>query len=122
MSKMPLSQALDLGFQHLQAGLLDEAETVGRAILTVAPTEIRAYQIVYTVYVLRGNWPAAEEAIRGWLALDPQAAEAQHQLGNVFRVQNRWAEAAEAYRAALAITPDRVDIQAQLAEAVAKQG
>jgi predicted O-linked N-acetylglucosamine transferase (SPINDLY family) len=117
---------IDAAFQDArarhQAGRLDEAEQLYRAILSACPTHAEALHLLGLIEVERGAPQAGAELIRRAMALAPGAAIHHNSLAAALRALGRREEAVREYRAAVALRPRSGELLCNLATALAELG
>ena len=117
----PISQYLQAGMEHHQAGHLPQAEAIYRQILQVEPDHPGALHFLGLIARQVGNAEAAIELIGKALAFKPDYAEAHNNLGNVLKQQGRLEEAIASYRTALKLKPDFAEAYGNLGNALKEQ-
>lgn len=98
------------------AGKLDEAEAIYKALLEVAPDVPEVHVNLGYVYAARKDWASAEASYLKALELRPGAVDATAALGTVYRETGRQQMALELVERTASENPD--DAQAQLNKAV----
>ena len=91
---------------HHQAGRLDDAESLYRQLLAVAPDCAEAHIDLALALLSRGRADEALTHCRQGIALAPGRAEGHYQLGDILAFQNKLSEAEAPYRRAIAARPD----------------
>ena len=109
-----ISEILNLGLQHHQAGRLQEAEALYRQILQVEPNNSDALHLLGVITHQSGRHDAAVEFIVRAIALNPEAPEYHNNIGEVYRAQGKQEEAIAHYRKALALRPAYADAHSNL--------
>ena len=112
--KVSIAEALSLAVTHHRQGRLEEAETLYRRILSVAPDQPDALHLLGVLGHQQGHGREAADLIRRSLAIEPEQPAALTNLGNVLLAQKRLEEAAEAYRSAIALQPGHADAHCNL--------
>src|SRR5947208_11188412 len=97
-----LREAADL----LQAGSLDQAETILRRLLVSNPNNFDAHNLLGIVLDQRGRMTDAEREYRSALRLNPNAVSPMANLGVLLARTNRSDEAIKTFTAVLRIAPD----------------
>jgi predicted TPR repeat methyltransferase len=115
-------EALALAMRLHRGGNLDDAETIYRRILAIAPSDPDALHYLGILRYQRGGTSEAVELIRGAIESSPEYAEAHNNLGNVLQEAGRMEEAAVAYRRALDLRPDDAPTLNNLAVALRSLG
>jgi protein O-GlcNAc transferase len=105
MAQLTVEQAMQIAFQHHQAGRLAEAENVYRQVLSVAPNHADALHLRGVIALQSGRLDPAVELIRQAIALRPTFADAYANLGKALTQQGKIEEAIEAYRGAIEANP-----------------
>ena len=105
-TRAPSSSAgLQQAMPHLQAGRLDEAETIVDRILGSEPRNADALAMKAAIRIQRGDLPGAEALLRQVLGIDPSQANTWSDLGLIVEQQGRIDEAREHYEKALQVDP-----------------
>ena len=115
------------GLSHacLNRGDLDEAVTLARRVISLAPGRREACEAHYTLGYAAARdrrLHRARQAFEQALGVDTTFAKAHHALGNVALLQGRPAEAEEAYREAIRHRPDWVEPRLSLGGLHIRQG
>lgn len=100
------SSLLELGLEHHQAGRLDDAEQVYRAVLGADPDEPEALNLLGLILQERGELPASIGMLERAVAIDPDFAEAWANLARAQRAAGLAAAAAGSARTAVGISSD----------------
>lgn len=116
------SEALALGWQHHQAGALDEAERLYRQAAAADPGDARPWLLLGNLYRGQGRLPEAVAGYREALRLNPNDAEGHYHLGLTLAGQGRLGEAVAEYREALRLRPGYVEAHGNLSAALLSQG
>lgn len=98
-----------------EAGRLDEAETLYRAILGAEPSHAEALHLLGLVRVERGDALTGAELIGRAMALTPGAAVHHNSLATAFRALGRHEDALREARAAVALRPRSGELRCNLA-------
>jgi protein O-GlcNAc transferase len=118
--------SVDAAFQDArsrhQAGRLEEAEALYRAILSARPTHAESLHLLGLLEVERGAALAGAELIRRAMALAPGEAVHHNSLAAAFRALGRREEAVREYRVAIALRPRSGELLCNLATALAELG
>lgn len=107
--------------QH-QAGRLDEAEQVYRAILATNPQHITALQCLGILGLQSGRPAVAVEMFDRALTIDDRMPECHHNLALALRALGRLDEAISHYQSAISFKPDHVEAHVNLANALVQRG
>jgi predicted TPR repeat methyltransferase len=111
---MSLGEALEMGRSLHRQGLLPEAESVYREILSRKPRQPEALHFLGVLVDQTGRSDEAAQLILAALELDPGYVDAFSNLGNVLRHLDRNEEAETAYRRAIELKPDFADAHLNL--------
>jgi len=114
--------SLEAGLAHHQAGRLDEAEAVYRAVLAADPDNVDALHFSGVIAYQRGDARAAASLIAAALARNPANAPAHNNLGNALAAQGELARATDCYREATRLAPGYVDAHVNLGAKLKMQG
>jgi len=117
-----VEQAIQLAYQHHQAGSLAEAEKLYRQILAQQPAHPDALRLLGTLAVQTGHSDAAVDLFRQALRTRPDHAETHNNLGNALEAGGRLDEAISAYRRAIELTPDYAEAHYNLGIALQDAG
>lgn len=120
--QIPLSQLLKLAISHHQAGLLPEAETAYRQILSLAPDHADALHLCGVIAYQKGDLDAAVELINKAIGSNSAAADYYNNLGLALRGQGKLDAAIASYRQALLIRPDYAEAHNNMGAALENQG
>lgn len=101
-----IQEALDLAWQHQQAGKLAEAEHVYRQILAAVPNQADAWHRLGILAMQAHNPAAAVDAINRAIDINPHDAAYYLNLGNAYQALGRSEEALKNFR--LAVKVNRV--------------
>jgi tetratricopeptide (TPR) repeat protein len=119
---LTVPQALDLAVQQHQAGQLEQAEQIYRAILKVQPQQVDALHLLGLLAYQRGQHEQANTYISQALRYQPDFAEAYSNLGMVLQAQRQRAEAEACFQQALRLRPDFAEAHNNLGNALQEQG
>lgn len=100
-----VTQAIDLGLAHHQAGRFADAESAYMQALQADPRNTDALHLLGVIASQAGKYETAIELIDRALALKPDFAEALSNRGNALQELRRYAEAVASYDRALSIKP-----------------
>lgn len=103
------SQALQLAFQHHQAGNLSEAEAIYRQALPIAPHPSELLHLLGVIAAQRQQFDEAIELINQAIALDSTVANFYSSLGGALSGQGQWAEAIANFNRALTLDPNHLE-------------
>jgi hypothetical protein len=95
---IPILEAVNIAIVHLNAGRLDESQSVCDAIIRQAPRIAEAYWCLGLVHQRRGDPAQAESLIRQALRMAPGTRNFVVGLADVLRACGRWAEEQEILR------------------------
>src|SRR5437762_998249 len=105
MTAIPIQDALRQGFQHHQAGRLQQAEMLYRQILQVEPDNADALHLLGLLAQQVGQAAVAIDLMLRAIALKPSIPYFHNNLGNAYRDAGRLEEAAAAYRRSTELDP-----------------
>ena len=97
---------LDQATAFHQAGNLEQAETIYRRVLAVAPDNIVAMQYLGVLSLQKGDALTAETMVRRAIASADDVPEFHSNLGLCLRAQGRLEEAVACYRRAISLRSD----------------
>jgi predicted TPR repeat methyltransferase len=104
-SELSLDDALALAVRLQRAGNVDDAETLYRRILAVAPDQPDALNFLGIISMHFGRVDEAIDFIGRSIAADPSQGERYSNLGNVLLAAERIDEAVDAYERAILLSP-----------------
>ncbi len=129
MPQLSVEQALQIAFQHHQAGQLAQAEPLYRQILAQQPQNADALHYLGVLASQAGRNDVAVDLIRQALALKPNVPETHNNLGNVLSAQGHLDDAIASFRQAVFLNPgyaqacnnlgNALQVKGQLEEAAA---
>ena len=119
--QIPIEQALHLAIQHHQAGRLQEAEQIYRAILAVQPRHALANHNIGVLASQVGNLDAAEYHIRIAVDIIPNNTQFLSNLGEIFSRVKKLDDADIVLRKALEIDPKNTDALVNIGSNLSKQ-
>jgi predicted TPR repeat methyltransferase len=122
LSELSLPDALSVAIQLHRAGHLEEAETVYRRILEIAPDQPDALHFLGVLSHRRGRSESAIELIERSIAIDPSQPDRYNNLGNVFIELGRLPEATHALERAIALQPAHADAYNNLGAVLKARG
>ena len=117
-----ITQTVLLASRHYQSGNFQLAAHTCRTILSVAPKNALANNLLGVITCQAGNVERGIEFIRKAVKYKPDFAEAHNNLGNAFMLQKNTAKALTCFRKALSLKPDYVEARINLGNALSKQG
>ncbi len=103
------SQALQLAFQHHQAGNLSQAEAIYLQALPIAPQPSELLHLLGVIAAQRQQFDEAIELINQAIALDNTVANFYSSLGGALSGQGQWTEAIESFNRALTLEPNHLE-------------
>ena len=109
-----LGQAVDLAFQHHQAGRFAEAEHLYREILEQEPNNANVLHLLGLIRYARGKFDEAISFINQAIASAPTIPEFYNNLGEALRAAGRLEQAMTNYEQALALRPNYADARNNL--------
>jgi len=122
MSQMTIQQALQMAFQHHQAGRLREAEPIYRQILSVQPDHPDVLHLMGILSSQAGRADVSVEFLRRRVALAPESAAIYVDLGTVLRATGQIEPAIAAFERAAALQPDLLNAHNSLAVTLHQYG
>ena len=122
MARLSLGQALALARQHLEAGRIQQAQTICQAILESDPEQVVAHQLTGVGCRLRGDFIGAAEHLQQAARLAVNDANLWEEAGGLLEAVSRWAQAEEATRKALALDAKRPEAENTLGNVLQAQG
>ncbi|MEI8196750.1 MAG: tetratricopeptide repeat protein, partial [Phycisphaerae bacterium] len=105
MTALTITQMLQQGLAHHQAGSTAEAQRLYRQVLVVDPQCAEALHLYGILLDQGGQHAAAIDLLRRAVAADPKAARFCISLGAALTGQGRFDEAAAVLRQALGLSP-----------------
>jgi predicted O-linked N-acetylglucosamine transferase (SPINDLY family) len=117
-----VTEMVDAGFAHHEAGELDQAESLYRRALEMDPGHAEALHLLGLIAYQRGKFQSAIELINRALTELDDLPEAHLNLGNALREGGRLAEAVGSYRRAIALDPNYGMAHSNLARTLNDQG
>lgn len=114
--------SLEAGLAHHQAGRLDQAEAVYKAVLAAEPGNADALHFSGVIAFQRGDAGAAVSLISAALARNPDNAPAHNNLGNALAAQGELERAIGSYREAVRLAPGYVDALVNLGAKLKQHG
>jgi tetratricopeptide (TPR) repeat protein len=117
-----LRAALQLAYAKHGAGAYDDAERLGRVILTHVPDNPQALHLVGEVALRRGQTDEALDLVGKALKAQPRFAEAHNTLGLAHKKSGALELAAKHYKTAIRLRPDFVDAYNNLGDLLIAQG
>lgn len=115
-----IAAALDLAYDHSQAGHPELAEAIYRRVLAVEPNAHVAYNLG-TVLTRQGKFEEAIDAYRQAIALKPDFVEAYNNLAMTLHQEERFDESVDCCRAALALR-EEAEVYNNLGLSLMQQG
>jgi predicted O-linked N-acetylglucosamine transferase (SPINDLY family) len=117
-----VSANLAAALQLHQAGRAAEAERAYRQVLSVAPGQSDALNLLGVLCLQTGRFAEAERLIERAVRADPSQPLFHLHLGNARHASGKVAPAVESWREALRLQPDLIDARLQLAAALTAAG
>ncbi len=105
MTQMSVGDAMRLALERHQAGELDDAEHVYRAVLESQPTHAEAMHLLGVIEQQRGRHVEAIALFERAIQLRPDAADFRHNLGNSLVAIGKHDAAVDAFAEAVRIDP-----------------
>jgi tetratricopeptide (TPR) repeat protein len=111
LQQLPATQArtFELAVAHHQAGRLDQAEQLYRAVLADQPDHFGALHYLGLASMQQNRLDEAEARLRRAVAAGPNSAEALTHLGIALTQLRRFDDAIGSYQRALALDPSNVE-------------
>jgi tetratricopeptide (TPR) repeat protein len=106
---MHIDKAIQLAYEHYQAGNLQWAEEICREILKVQPDNAHVYNNLGIILDKKGQIDEAITCYRSALQFDPTLFDVYYNLGNALKEKNQLDEAIINYRKALQLNPNLCD-------------
>ncbi|MGH6969150.1 MAG: tetratricopeptide repeat protein, partial [Stellaceae bacterium] len=116
-----MNPAFGAALDHFEAGRLDDAEAVCRAILAQDATQPDALFLLGLIAHRRGRADEAVERIRAAIKRNRASPLFHNALGLAQAARGRGTEAIAAYRKALELAPRYADAQVNLGNALEKR-
>jgi Flp pilus assembly protein TadD len=98
-------RSLQMGMQLFQAGRLPEAEKVFREVLSIAPRDVNALQLLGLTVFQQGRPQEGEKLLRKAIRRSPKIAKLHFNLGQMLEMQGKPQEALFAFREAQKLDP-----------------
>jgi predicted O-linked N-acetylglucosamine transferase (SPINDLY family) len=117
-----ISEAISIANAHQQAGNLDYAEQICRAVLQAEPNERRALEILGVLCLRRGDYPGALRWFTLGEARDSDQPPLLTNLGLSYAGQGRHQEAMECYRRALQLDANYPEANNNLGVVLREEG
>ncbi len=122
MSGLTPSQLVLIARQHFEAGRVNAAEDLCRAVLANGPARADALHLAGLIAAHAGRRDAAAAFLRRAVELAPQDAALHAELGRICRRSGRLEEAREAFDAGLRVAPGSFDMLCELAGVLNETG
>ncbi|NJP10805.1 MAG: tetratricopeptide repeat protein [Leptolyngbyaceae cyanobacterium RU_5_1] len=119
------SEALNVAFEHYEAGRLSEAEQIYGQISQVQPENVELMQRLAYLACQLNKFDQAIASYQKALELNPDSSVAallHNDLGNVLIQQGKFEEAAQSYRRALKLNPTSTEAHNNLGNVLNQQG
>lgn len=100
-----LNESLVTASKQLQAGRIDEAETVYRQIVSNHPDHVESIHNLGLIAFQRGDFEGATKSIQHAIKINANDPALHCNLGNVFQARGKLDEAVYSYRHALKLNP-----------------
>jgi len=117
-----ISEALETGTAHHQAGRLEEAADIYRQILAVAPDQAQAWHLLGLVARQWGELDLAVQYMGRAVELEPGYAEAHSNLGDAWQQWGELARAEGCFRRAVQLKPQFVEAHYNLGNVLKQSG
>ena len=118
MPRVPIDEAMEVAFQHHQAGRAAEAEGILRQILIDQPTHEGAWHHLGKLFMDTGQTDEAVAALGEAVRLNPHFIEAHYDLGIALMNLQRPEEAIGAWQRVTQLQPDHAEAYGQMARAL----
>jgi tetratricopeptide (TPR) repeat protein len=119
---MTAPDGLAIAQKHLQQGHLAEAERYCLQVVQQSPQDVRALNLLATIFERQGKWAEAGGCYQRVIALQPQHPDSYNLLGNALQHLKRFAEAVPCYQKAIALQPQTVRFHNNLGAALQELG
>lgn len=119
---MAVSDGVAIAQQYLQQGQIAEAERYCLQAVQNSPQDVRALNLMATIFERQGKWAEAGSCYQRVIALQPQSPEPYNLLGNALQRLKRFAEAVPCYQKAIALQPQTVRFHNNLGAALQELG
>ena len=119
-TRLSIDEALRLAVRHQDAGRVDEAEKLYRAVLAIVPSHPLALDLLGVLLNQNGRCAEAIAPLERAVSLDPAEAEPRQHLANALTELGRAEEALPHYRAAIELSPRSADAHYNLGVALAE--
>jgi tetratricopeptide (TPR) repeat protein len=114
--------AFSAGYQHQQAGRLEDAERCYRRVLALDPNHPDSLHLLGVVALQSGRRPLALSMIRRAIAADSEVASYHSNLGTLLADLGQTDQAIDCYRRAIALRPDLPEAYINLGNALRDRG
>jgi tetratricopeptide (TPR) repeat protein len=114
--------AFSAGYQHQQAGRLEDAERCYRRVLALDPNHPDSLHLLGVVALQSGRSPLALSMIRRAIEADSQVASYHSNLGTLLADLGQTDQAIECYRRAIALRPDLPEAHVNLGNVLRDRG
>lgn len=113
-----LSETIQLGLSHHQAGNLHQAEQFYQKVLAADPNNVDANHLLGFLAHQAGKNDMAVQLIQKAVLIEPGFTEAHNNLGNVLTDLGKFDEAVSSYQHAVALKPDFAEAHLKLGNAL----
>lgn len=117
-----IPQAVQIAFEHIEAGNLQKAETILRQILEVQPNHSDALHLLGIIGLQAGDFEGAREAIAKAVDLEPSNPYFLNSLGNAYLKLNRDVDAESCFRRSVALATENFEAHNNLAAVLKRLG
>lgn len=117
-----MSNLLEQAVAAHQAGKLDEAEKLYRAVLDKQPRQADALALLGLVLGAKGQFKDALLSVERAIVLDPKSALFHFHHGTILMAAQKFVEANTAFRKAISLKPDFIEARYNLANSLRAEG
>lgn len=122
MEQEQIDKLISVADTNYSRGLLDEALTVYREVLSLNPDLPWAWSRIGAILAQNGQLEDAEHHLLKAIELDPELPQAHSNLGNIFYARGEYEAALEKYKEAVRLSPSTPVFHENLHAAYKKLG